>query len=118
MEEMELQAQENKTHRGYILRCLIKGSRYQLLVRQIANTMINAGLIISPDISKPLAYLEELRMQYAAQLLRTTALRVNEIACSVGYLDALYFSRAFSRRMGLSPTAYRAAGLPSTDAGL
>lgn len=66
----------------------------------------------------PLAYLEELRMQYAAQLLRTTALRVNEIACSVGYLDALYFSRAFSRRMGLSPTAYRAAGLPSTDAGL
>ena len=59
MEEMELQAQENKTHRGYILRCLIKGSRYQLLVRQIANTMINAGLIISPDISKPLAYLEE-----------------------------------------------------------
>ncbi|CDB87667.1 transcriptional regulator AraC family protein [Firmicutes bacterium CAG:170] len=61
----------------------------------------------------PLAYLEELRMQYAAQLLRTTALRVNEIACSVGYLDALYFSRAFSRRMGLSPTAYRAADLPS-----
>ena len=57
-------------------------------------------------------------MQYAAQLLRTTALRVNEIACSVGYLDALYFSRAFSRRMGLSPTAYRAAGLPSADAGL
>lgn len=57
----------------------------------------------------PLAYLEDLRLHYAKQLLTGTELRVSEIACSVGYLDALYFSKVFSRRMGLSPTAYRAA---------
>lgn len=57
----------------------------------------------------PLAYLEDLRLQYAQQLLTGTALRVSEIAYSVGYLDALYFSKVFSRRTGLSPTAYRAA---------
>lgn len=59
VDEMETQVQENKMVRGYILRCLAKGSRYQLLVRQIANIMINSGVIISPDIGKPLAYLEE-----------------------------------------------------------
>lgn len=64
----------------------------------------------------PLAYLEDIRLQYAEQLLTATPLRVSEIAYSVGYADALYFSRVFSRRTGLSPTAYRAArqsGLPS-----
>ena len=57
----------------------------------------------------PLAYLEDLRLHYAKQLLTGTELRVSEIAYSVGYLDALYFSKVFSRRTGLSPTAYRAA---------
>lgn len=57
----------------------------------------------------PLSYLENLRLEYARQLLRATSLHISEIACSVGYLDALYFSRVFSRRTGLSPTAYRAS---------
>lgn len=59
MDEMEMQIAENKSHRGYILRCLIKGSKYQLNVRQIVNIMMAANMIISPDISKTLAYLEE-----------------------------------------------------------
>ena len=33
-------------------------SKYQMLVRQIVNNMISSGIIISPDISKYLTYLE------------------------------------------------------------
>jgi AraC family transcriptional activator of pobA len=43
----------------------------------------------------------------AARLLRFTGLTVGEIAFRVGYEDQLYFSRAFKRRYGASPLAYR-----------
>lgn len=43
----------------------------------------------------------------AARLLRFTELTVGEIAFRAGYEDQLYFSRAFKRRYGSSPVAYR-----------
>lgn len=43
----------------------------------------------------------------AARLLRYTDLTVGQVAHRVGYADPLYFSRAFKRRHGLSPVAYR-----------
>ena len=48
---------QNKAIRGYIIRCLVKGYNNSALTRQIANAMMAAGLIISPDISKHLDYL-------------------------------------------------------------
>lgn len=49
---------QNKTIRGYIIRCLVKGYNNTALTRQLSNAMIAAGLIISPDISKYLDYLQ------------------------------------------------------------
>jgi AraC-like DNA-binding protein len=46
-------------------------------------------------------------MLEAARLLRFTDLTAQEIAQRVGYDDPLYFSRAFKRRYGESPSAYR-----------
>jgi AraC family transcriptional activator of pobA len=43
----------------------------------------------------------------AARLLRFTDLTVGEIAFRAGYEDQLYFSRAFKRRYGMAPSAYR-----------
>ena len=43
----------------------------------------------------------------AARLLRFTDLTVGEIAFRAGYEDQLYFSRAFKRRYGVAPSAYR-----------
>jgi AraC family transcriptional activator of pobA len=48
-------------------------------------------------------------MLEAARLLRFTDLTVGEIAYRVGFADQLYFSRAFKRRHGQAPQAYRAA---------
>jgi AraC family transcriptional activator of pobA len=48
-------------------------------------------------------------MLEAARLLRFTDLTVGQIAYRVGFADQLYFSRAFKRRHGQAPQAYRAA---------
>ena len=52
------EVQQNKSIRGYIIRCLVKGYNNTAIVRQISNAMMAAELIISPDISKYLQYLE------------------------------------------------------------
>ena len=49
---------QNKAIRGYIIRCLVKGYNNTALTRQLSNAMIAAGIIISPDISKYLDYLQ------------------------------------------------------------
>ena len=47
-------------------------------------------------------------MSEAARLLRFTDMNVQQVAQRIGYEDPLYFSRAFKRRFGDSPMAYRA----------
>jgi AraC family transcriptional regulator of arabinose operon len=52
-------------------------------------------------------YAERMKLQHAANLLRLTQLRIQEIAASVGYDDPFYFSTRFRRLYGKSPRAYR-----------
>ena len=49
------------------------------------------------------------RMIHAARLLRTTELRIKEIAACVGYAQTPSFDRIFSRVHGQSPQAFRRA---------
>lgn len=58
---------------------------------------------------RPLEYLMQCRLERAQFLLITTVASVKEIAAQVGFRDAAYFTRAFSRGCGRSPTAYRSA---------
>lgn len=55
----------------------------------------------------PYAYLLSLRFSGAAELLCNSTLSVAEIAASVGFDDPLYFSRAFLKAYGCSPSDYR-----------
>ncbi len=58
----------------------------------------------------PSDYLSRHRIRRAGQLLRHSALSIGAVATSVGFEDRFYFSRAFRRATGLSPTQYRAQG--------
>lgn len=69
-------------------------SRYSALFRQIMGTA-------------PQQYLIDLRIKNALNLLHATDLSVSEVARSVGYEDALYFSRLFHRHLGFSPRMAR-----------
>lgn len=55
----------------------------------------------------PSDFIQNARMELAEQLLRDTDMRVSAVASSVGYNDALYFSRIFSKHFGESPMQYR-----------
>ncbi len=52
-------------------------------------------------------YLTNLRIQSAKNLLKSTDLKIYEIADRVGYRDAYYFSTAFKKIVGINPTDYR-----------
>lgn len=54
----------------------------------------------------PMAYLQSLRLNRARDLLAKTGLEVKEVAARVGYADALYFSKAFRRAHGQSPSRF------------
>lgn len=55
----------------------------------------------------PKAYLGDYRLLQAQKLLTETDLSVGEVAASVGYTDALAFSKFFRARQGVSPQHYR-----------
>lgn len=52
-------------------------------------------------------YINEVRIQRAKVLLRNTDMSNEEIALSIGYSDASYFSKSFKRITGVSPQKYR-----------
>jgi DNA-binding response OmpR family regulator len=54
-------------------------------------------------------YLNRYRVQQAKRLLEAGQASVTDVALQVGFSSAAYFSRVFSREVGVSPTAYRAA---------
>lgn len=55
----------------------------------------------------PIACVLEARARRARQLLRESALQVQEIADLLGYNDIFYFSRQFKQLVGQSPSEYR-----------
>lgn len=54
----------------------------------------------------PMSFLLQTRME-RAKLLLGEPLTVEQVAASVGFTDALYFSKQFKKYYGLSPTEYR-----------
>jgi two-component system response regulator YesN len=53
------------------------------------------------------AYLQKVRMDRAAVLLREGTAPVNEVASEVGYRQAAQFAKAFRRHHGAPPSSFR-----------
>jgi AraC-like DNA-binding protein len=59
------------------------------------------------DHQSPYQYLQRLKMNQAADLLRKPGALVKQVAEEVGFADPFQFSRAFKRVFGTSPDAFR-----------
>lgn len=53
-------------------------------------------------------YLTDVRMEKSIQLLRTTDMKTYEIAFETGFSNPHYFSVAFKKYTGMSPSEFRA----------
>jgi AraC-like DNA-binding protein len=58
----------------------------------------------------PREFIIRARVERACNLLRFSALSITEIAGELGFCDVHYFSRQFSARTGVSPSAFRKTG--------
>jgi len=56
-----------------------------------------------------LAYLHQIRVCHARELLGDASLKIQDIALAVGFGDEKYFSRQFKKLTGFSPSDYRAS---------
>ena len=54
-----------------------------------------------------ISYLSELRVEEAKKLLSSTALSISEISDATGFYDQAYFSKVFSKEVGITPSDYR-----------
>lgn len=55
----------------------------------------------------PLTYFNQLKIQQACQLLDFTDMKANQICYKIGIEDNYYFSRLFTKVMGMSPIQYK-----------
>ncbi len=55
----------------------------------------------------PIQYLQQIRMENACELLKTSNLSISEVAYNVGYPDNSYFSAQFRKAMSVTPKEYR-----------
>lgn len=55
----------------------------------------------------PLSYFILLKVKKACELLDTTDMKINQVGSKLGFEDPYYFSRQFSKVMGMSPKSYR-----------
>lgn len=55
----------------------------------------------------PINYFIRLKIQKACEYIELTNLKLNEIAVKLGFEEPAYFSRVFTKVMGVSPSVYR-----------
>lgn len=55
----------------------------------------------------PIDYFILMKTKNACELLDNTEMKINQISQKLGFSDQYYFSRKFSRIMGMSPASYR-----------
>lgn len=55
----------------------------------------------------PISYFNQLKIQYACQLIDNTNMKLIQISHKIGFDDCFYFSRLFNNIMGMSPSDYK-----------
>lgn len=97
--QIQIWLQDNY-HREVIMTQLAQ--RFSMSTRTL-NRRFKAALGISP-----LDFLQEIRINIAKDLLKTSNLSIHEIADKVGYQDTGFFTALFKKHLATTPISYRA----------
>lgn len=62
----------------------------------------------------PTQYILNIRLETAQNLLKYSKYNISETALAVGYSNSFYFSRLFTKHVGISPSAYKKTAADST----
>ncbi len=86
--------------------------RKRLTLKEIADYLGISSSHLSAIFNKktgysPLNYLSHLKIQEACHYLDFSDMKINQISLIIGFDDPFYFSRLFSKVMGVSPSDYR-----------
>ena len=89
---------DNFTSCDLSLNCISKELLYNpKYISGLFKKKMNIGLV---------EYINTIRIQYACTLISQGFTSVKELAVLSGYKDALYFSKVFKKKMGVSPKQY------------
>ncbi len=85
-----------------------RGITREDVARAVGYSPGHLGHLVATHLGQSLSdHLHSLRLSEAKRLLEESDLSIRHIAALVGYADPAHFTRAFTRRTGGSPTAYR-----------
>jgi AraC-like DNA-binding protein len=94
--------------RDFMARELDRGLNVEQIGRAFQVSRSTLFLRFKRELGRgPMDVLQEIRAARARQLLRETDMPVREVARQCGFSDPLHFTRDFTRRQGLAPTAFR-----------
>lgn len=78
------------------------------LAAQAGLSASHYGALFREQVGRPpIVFFNFLKVQHACQQLTESCLRIKEIAHQLGFGDVYYFSRVFTKVMGLSPRQFR-----------
>jgi AraC-like DNA-binding protein len=93
-----------------LARDLVSPPTLETLGQEVGCSQFYLSRIFSREVGQTIPqYLRNLRMERAAELLRTGRYNVTEAATEVGYSSLSHFSKAFCETIGCCPVLYPAA---------
>ena len=76
-------------------------SKYPLSVNYLRDLFTeNVGM-------SPKQFLQNIRIEQAEKLFRSSSLSVSDVSMMCGFADPYYFSRFFKKKTGVSPSDYK-----------
>ena len=77
-------------------------NRYNLSIAQVGSAFAQGS-----DYSSVADFIRDCRLEHACVLLKTTDMKVNDVAAASGFSRATTFNHDFKTRFNLSPSDYR-----------
>lgn len=92
----------------YMKQNLHRNLNLQDLSKQVGLSVSHYSNLFKKHTSlSPINLFIQLKVQRSCQLIENPYMRIKEIALEVGFEDSLYFSRVFTKVMGISPLKFR-----------